>query len=135
MAEFEGFQEVPHGVFFRISNDPRVTRLGRILRRCSLDELPQLINVLRGDMSLVGPRPLQMRDCRALAAVNSSAFERRLGVLPGLTGLSQVSGRRDLSPALMLGFDSQYADSCSLMLDVRILCRTVVVVLSGRGAN
>jgi len=121
VVDLEASNEADDGVLFRIRNDPRVTRLGRILRRYSLDELPQLINVLRGEMSLVGPRPLQLRDCGKLAAVNPLAFERRIAVLPGLTGLAQVSGRRDLSPASILDLDSQYARSCSLRLDVEIL--------------
>jgi lipopolysaccharide/colanic/teichoic acid biosynthesis glycosyltransferase len=121
-------------VFFRIKNDPRVTRVGWFLRRTSLDELPQLVNILQGKMSLVGPRPLQIRDCKKLATIDPVAHDHRLAVLPGLTGLAQVSGRRDLSFDSMIELDSRYAQSWSLALDIEILCRTVIVVITGRGA-
>ena len=118
----------------RIKNDPRVTRVGWFLRRTSLDELPQLVNILQGKMSLVGPRPLQIRDCKKLATTDPVAHDHRLAVLPGLTGLAQVSGRRDLSFDSMIELDSQYAQSWSLALDIEILCRAVIVVMTGRGA-
>ena len=120
-------------VSFLTPNDPRVTRLGWYLRRSSLDELPQLLNVLWGDMSLVGPRPLVLSDCRRLALVDPVLFERRLAVRPGLTGLAQVSGRRSLSPNATLELDARYVHGCSLLLDLEILCRTVPAVLSCRG--
>ena len=126
-------REMDATVSFLTPNDPRVTRLGWYLRRSSLDELPQLLNVLWGDMSLVGPRPLVLSDCRRLALVDPVLFERRLAVRPGLTGLAQVSGRRSLSPNATLELDARYVHGCSLLLDLEILCRTVPAVLSCRG--
>ncbi len=120
--------------FFRIKDDPRITRVGWFLRRTSLDELPQLINILHGEMSLVGPRPLQVRDCKALAALDPVAHDCRLSVFPGLTGLAQVSGRRDLSFNSMVELDSRYARGWSLTLDIEILFRTIIVVMAGKGA-
>lgn len=115
---------------FKIRCDPRVSPLGRILRRTSLDELPQLLNVLRGDMSLVGPRP-------AIPSEVSQYNERqlrRLGVKPGLTGLWQVSGRSLLSYSDWVDLDLRYIDHWSFGLDLKILFKTIPAVLSGRGA-
>jgi exopolysaccharide biosynthesis polyprenyl glycosylphosphotransferase len=119
-----------NGAFFKMVDDPRVTRVGRVLRRYSLDELPQLWNVLRGEMSLVGPRPHPIDD-----------FERydledlqRLEVLPGLTGLWQVTARRDPSFARSMALDREYIGRWTLGLDFRILFKTVAVVLRGEGA-
>ncbi len=114
---------------FKITNDPRVTRIGRLLRKTSLDELPQLFNVLRGEMSLVGPRPT----CFGVAEYAVSQTER-LEVLPGITGLWQVSGRSDLDLADKLRLDSQYIEQQSVLLDLKILCRTIPAVLTSRGA-
>ena len=122
------------GVLFKIRDDPRVTPLGRVLRRTSLDELPQLVNVLRGEMSLVGPRPLQLRDSQRLQAIDSGAFDQRLRVLPGVSGPWQVRGRSELDCSAMLQLDLEYIEGWSLGLDLQILCKTVVVVLTGRGA-
>lgn len=117
------------GHLFKIRQDPRVTRTGRWLRRLSLDELPQLFNVVMGHMSLVGPRPLPVED---------SAFDeqarRRLLVRPGLTGLWQVSGRSNLSWEETLRLDLTYVDTWSLRLDLVILARTPKAVLRGEGA-
>jgi len=110
--------------------DPRLTRLGRFLRRFSLDELPQLINVLRGDMSLVGPRPI-LPEQRALYG---SAFSGYIQVRPGLTGLWQVNGRNLISFADRVYWDQLYLENRSLALDAAILVRTVGVVLHGVGA-
>jgi lipopolysaccharide/colanic/teichoic acid biosynthesis glycosyltransferase len=127
-------QELAHrnetdGLLFKIRDDPRVTTVGRVLRRTSLDELPQLWNVLRGDMSLVGPRPLP---------VPPSAFvgdaRRRLRVKPGITGLWQVSGRSELSWDETVRIDAQYVDNWSLGLDLLILLRTPLAIVRGRGA-
>ncbi len=118
------------GVCFKLKNDPRVTPLGRILRRLSLDELPQLINILRGDMSLVGPRPALPEE---VAAYPSYARER-LDVLPGLTGSWQVSGRADLSFSQMIDLDIAYARRANLATDLHILLRTFGAVVSGKGA-
>jgi exopolysaccharide biosynthesis polyprenyl glycosylphosphotransferase len=118
------------GPLFKIRNDPRMTRVGRILRRMSLDELPQLWNVLRGEMSLVGPRPPTLEE----AACYQEWQARRLEVLPGLTGLWQVLGRSDTSFDEMVRLDIYYAENWSLGMDLRILLRTIPAVISGRGA-
>ena len=124
------------GHLFKMKNDPRVTPLGRILRRFSLDELPQLINVVRGDMSILGPRPLPAEDLDPDG--QSSRFsvwaEQRSRVLPGITGLWQVRGRSDLTFEEMMELDIAYIRNWSLLLDLRILLATPVAVFSGRGA-
>ncbi|WP_246497939.1 sugar transferase [Natronoglycomyces albus] len=117
------------GLLFKIKQDPRVTRVGAFLRRTSLDELPQLINVLRGEMSLVGPRPLPAEDGDFLGDVR-----RRLLVRPGITGLWQVSGRSDLSWDDAVRLDLYYVDNWSLTTDLQILFRTIGVVLRSKGA-
>ena len=114
-----------------VEHDPRVTRLGSVLRRMSLDELPQLWHVVRGDMSLVGPRPLSVRD----AARVPDWARGRTALPPGLTGLWQVGGRTDLSFRQMLDLDLTYVDDCSLRVDLILLLRTVPAVFTGRGAN
>jgi exopolysaccharide biosynthesis polyprenyl glycosylphosphotransferase len=119
------------GPVFKIARDPRVTPLGRWLRRTSLDELPQLINVLAGDMSMVGPRPLPVRD---VARFTQAADMRRFSVLPGLTGLWQVSGRSGLGFDQWIKLDLHYIDHWSLVLDLIILARTIPAVLRGTGA-
>jgi lipopolysaccharide/colanic/teichoic acid biosynthesis glycosyltransferase len=130
----ESSNESAGGVLFKLRDDPRVTRLGRFLRRSSLDELPQLINVLKGEMSLVGPRPLSLRDSDRLRDADPSGYRRRLEVLPGLTGPWQVGGRSDLEYEQMVELDLAYVEGRSLRLDLRILARTAAVVLHGRGA-
>jgi exopolysaccharide biosynthesis polyprenyl glycosylphosphotransferase len=117
------------GLLFKISNDPRVTRLGARLRKYSLDELPQLFNVLIGDMSLVGPRPPLASEVEKYKLDHL----RRLDVLPGMTGLWQVEARQDPSFDSYISLDTAYVDNWSLMLDMRILARTVGVVVSGTG--
>ncbi len=134
LKDLERNNESAGGVLFKLREDPRVTPLGRFLRRSSLDELPQLINVLRGEMSLVGPRPLQLRDCDKLIALDHEGFARRLEVMPGLTGPWQVGGRSEVDYSHMVKLDIDYIDNWSLMRDIRIILRTVVVVLMGRGA-
>ena len=119
------------GPVFKIRADPRLTPVGRVLRRLSIDELPQLINVLRGDMSLVGPRPLPDRD---VSRFSQPALMRRFSVYPGITGLWQVSGRSELSFDDWIRLDLQYIDRWSLQLDLQILLRTVPTVIHGRGA-
>jgi lipopolysaccharide/colanic/teichoic acid biosynthesis glycosyltransferase len=118
------------GPIFKIRDDPRVTRVGRFLRRCSIDELPQLWNVLRGDMSLVGPRPPLPEEILHYGPREA----RRLDVKPGITCIWQVSGRSDLDFETWVDMDLAYIDSWSLRLDTRLLVRTVVAVVSGRGA-
>ncbi len=119
------------GPVFKLTNDPRITPLGRILRRTSLDELPQLINVLLGQMSLVGPRPLPVVEARELTGVH----RRRMSVRPGITGIWQVSGRNDLTFQEWMALDLQYIDNWSLGLDLVVLLRTIPALLSGRGSR
>jgi exopolysaccharide biosynthesis polyprenyl glycosylphosphotransferase len=118
------------GALFKIRDDPRVTRVGRFLRRFSLDELPQLWNVLRGQMSLVGPRPLPLRDYRLL----DDWHRKRYLVLPGMTGLWQISGRSGLAFDDLVRLDFTYIENWSIWLDITILARTIPAVLSRRGA-
>jgi lipopolysaccharide/colanic/teichoic acid biosynthesis glycosyltransferase len=134
LQDLESLNEAAGGVLFKMRCDPRVTPLGRLLRRTSLDELPQLYNVLRGEMSLIGPRPLQMRDSELLERLDPEAYARRLTVLPGLTGAWQVGGRSETDSRGMLQLDLDYIEHWSLRRDLAILCRTVGAVLRGRGA-
>ena len=120
------------GPVFKIRDDPRITRVGRFLRRTSIDELPQLLNVLRGDMSLVGPRPLPLRD---VARFTEAALVRRFSVRPGLTGLWQVSGRSDVPFDRWIEMDLEYIDRWSLALDGKIILKTLPAVLNGTGAT
>lgn len=129
--DFEAANEATDGVMFKIKRDPRMTTVGRFLRRSSLDELPQLINVLLGDMSLVGPRPLILSESKHAA---QTWHARRLDLRPGITGLWQVSGRSDLPFQEMIRFDYQYVSGWSLARDIEILLATIPVVISGRGA-
>jgi len=120
------------GPVFKIKDDPRVTRVGRFLRRTSIDEIPQLVNVLRGEMSLVGPRPLPLRD---VGRFTEATLVRRFSVRPGLTGLWQVNGRSDLSFERWMELDMQYIDQWSLGLDLKIIARTIPAVLRATGAT
>jgi exopolysaccharide biosynthesis polyprenyl glycosylphosphotransferase len=117
-------------VLFKIAKDPRITRVGAVLRKYSLDELPQFYNVLRGDMSLVGPRPPMAAEVEQY----DLAHLRRLDVLPGITGLWQVEARQDPSFDSYISLDTAYVENWSLMMDMKILARTVGVVLSGTGS-
>ena len=121
------------GPVFKVTNDPRITPIGRWLRRFSLDEFPQLINVLRGEMSLVGPRPLPVDEVRRF---DDLAHRRRLSVKPGLTCLWQVSGRNNVSSFKdWVRLDLEYIDNWSIWLDLKILLRTIPIVLAGTGAK
>jgi exopolysaccharide biosynthesis polyprenyl glycosylphosphotransferase len=128
-AELAALNEAD-GPLFKIRNDPRMTRVGRFLRRYSLDELPQLWNILRGDMSWVGPRPATPEE----VAQYEDWHYRRLTVVPGLTGLSQVLGRSDISFDEMVRLDIFYTENWTPGMDLRILLQTIPVVISGRGA-
>jgi lipopolysaccharide/colanic/teichoic acid biosynthesis glycosyltransferase len=134
LADLENSNESAGGVLFKLRDDPRVTRLGRFLRQHSLDELPQLINVLWGEMSLVGPRPLQLRDSNRLLASNPEAYFRRLQVMPGLTGPWQVGGRSEVDYERMLELDLNYVASWSIAQDLWIICKTFLVVVRRQGA-
>ncbi len=118
------------GALFKIRSDPRVTGIGRLLRRFSLDELPQLVNVLRGEMSMVGPRPLPMRDYNRL----DDWHRKRYLVLPGITGLWQVSGRAELDFDELVRLDFLYLETWSVFLDLSIVLKTLPAVLRRRGA-
>ena len=121
-----------NGPVFKITRDPRITAVGAFLRKTSLDELPQLFNVLAGHMSLVGPRPLNERDVRRFSELH---LMRRFSVVPGMTGLWQVSGRSNLGFESWIDLDLKYIDEWSLSLDFRILADTIPAVLKGRGAS
>ena len=118
------------GALFKLRDDPRVTRVGAFLRRFSLDEVPQVLNVLRGEMSLVGPRPLPIRDYKLLEPWH----RKRYLVLPGMTGLWQIAGRSDLSFDDLVRLDFYYLENWSIWLDISILLRTIPAVLAGKGA-
>jgi lipopolysaccharide/colanic/teichoic acid biosynthesis glycosyltransferase len=117
-------------VMFKLTDDPRVTRVGKVLRRSSLDELPQLFNVLGGSMSFVGPRPALPSE----VAKWDAHAARRLDVLPGITGAWQVGGRSDLSWTQSIALDIDYVDRWTLASDLRIILRTVPAVLRAKGA-
>jgi len=118
------------GPVFKIKKDPRITRVGRFLRKSSMDELPQLFNILKGNMTLVGPRPPLPEEVKKYGRREL----KRLNVKPGLTGLWQVSGRNDISFLEWMELDLYYIEHRSLLLDLKILVRTIPAVLSGKGA-
>jgi exopolysaccharide biosynthesis polyprenyl glycosylphosphotransferase len=123
-------QNEADGAIFKIKNDPRVTPVGRFIRRWSIDELPQLINVLFGEMSLVGPRPMPLRDFEQMGELH----KKRLAAVPGITGYWQASGRSDLFFEDMVRLDLYYIENWSLGLDVKIILKTVGTVLRHEGA-
>jgi lipopolysaccharide/colanic/teichoic acid biosynthesis glycosyltransferase len=118
------------GALFKIRDDPRVTAVGRLLRRYSIDEIPQVLNVIWGEMSLVGPRPLPVRDYTLL----QDWHRRRYRVLPGMTGLWQISGRSSLTFDDLVRLDFYYLENWSIWLDITILAKTIPAVVSRRGA-
>jgi lipopolysaccharide/colanic/teichoic acid biosynthesis glycosyltransferase len=129
--ELEARNEMQDGVLFKMKDDPRITKVGKFLRRSSLDELPQLFNVLLGEMSLVGPRPLPLRDVQKF----SEHHFIRQEVLPGITGLWQVSGRSNITSfEEVVRLDTFYIENWSIWLDMQILLRTALVLLQKKGA-
>jgi exopolysaccharide biosynthesis polyprenyl glycosylphosphotransferase len=130
LSELERLNEMD-GPVFKIKEDPRITPIGRLLRRTSIDELPQLFNVLKGDMSLVGPRPLPVRDYNQF---KEDSYRRRFSVRPGITCLWQINGRNLLPFAKWMELDLFYIDHWSLWLDFRIMAKTIPAVLRGPGA-
>ncbi|HEV3366852.1 MAG TPA: sugar transferase, partial [Acidimicrobiales bacterium] len=128
--ELDHLNEVD-GPLFKVVNDPRVTRVGRVLRKTSLDEFPQLINVWKGDMSLVGPRPFVVSEAMKIEGWARKRFEAR----PGMTGLWQVSGRNELSHLELCRLDYLYVASWSFWWDMQILWQTPATIFRGRGAS
>jgi lipopolysaccharide/colanic/teichoic acid biosynthesis glycosyltransferase len=118
-----------HTIHFKTLDDPRITRVGRFLRKTSLDELPQVFNVIRGEMSLVGPRPTSLN-----LATYEPWHERRLEVRPGITGLWQVRGRNAMTFDERVELDLEYIDNLSFANDLKLLAQTVLVVITGKGA-
>ena len=127
---FRRHNELPTGPCFKMKNDPRVTCVGRMLRRASIDELPQLVNVLRGDMSFVGPRPLPLDEVRR----DTPDQALRLTVKPGLTCLWQISGRTEIPYEEWLALDVWYVRNRTFVLDLQIVLKTIPAVLTGHGA-
>jgi len=130
-AELEDQNEAS-GPVFKIRNDPRITKIGKFLRKTSIDELPQLFNIIKGDMSLVGPRPLPLRDYKGFT---EDWHRRRVSVRPGVTGLWQINGRSDVSFEKWMKLDLEYIDKWSLWLDLKIIMDTIPTVLKGYGAS
>jgi lipopolysaccharide/colanic/teichoic acid biosynthesis glycosyltransferase len=126
----------PSGAFFKVKDDPRITRAGRWLRRFSLDEFPQFINVLMGDMSVVGPRPLALAsgEMETLQREFGETAKKRMNTLPGITGLWQVSGRSDVASDQRFALDMFYIEHWSLGLDLEIILKTIPAILSAKGA-
>jgi lipopolysaccharide/colanic/teichoic acid biosynthesis glycosyltransferase len=121
-----------NGHMFKIEDDPRITKVGKFIRKTSIDELPQFINVLKGDMSLVGTRPPTIEEFKHY----ESHHKRRLSMKPGITGLWQVSGRSNIQDFEdVVRMDVQYVDTWTLGLDIKILIKTVYVVLTGKGSE
>ncbi len=120
------------GPAFKIRNDPRITAFGKILRKTSLDELPQLINIVRGEMSLVGPRPLFRWE---VERISEPWIKRRFSMKPGLTGLWQVSGRSSMTFDKRIEMDLHYIDNWSMLMDIQILLKTIPAVILGKGAE
>jgi len=121
---------IPDDYYFKTEQDTRITKVGAILRKLSIDEIPQLLNVLKGDMSIVGPRP----EVPTITNAYNSLQARRLEVKPGLTGLAQINGRSNISHGQKISYDIEYVDHYSFWLDVQILLKTIYVVATRTGA-
>lgn len=121
---------VPNDFLFKTESDSEVTSIGKILRKYSLDELPQLLNVLAGQMSLIGPRP----EIPEITTFYNSQQAKRLLVKPGITGYAQVNGRSKISHGKKIEYDLYYVENCSILLDYKILCATIIYVIRGKGA-
>lgn len=126
----EAQNEIKGGIIFKIKNDPRMTGIGKFLRRFSIDEIPQLFNVLLGDMSIIGPRPLPLRDIEKM----DPSLNIRHQVFPGITGLAQVNGRSQCSSDEFFHWDQLYVSHWSLWLDLKIMLKTIPVVITKKGA-
>jgi lipopolysaccharide/colanic/teichoic acid biosynthesis glycosyltransferase len=129
-GELEAGNEVS-GPVFKIKHDPRVSKVGRVLRKLSIDELPQLFNVLKGEMSLVGPRPLPLRDYQGF---HTDWHRRRFSVRPGISCLWQINGRSQIGFEEWMAMDMEYIDRWSFWLDIKILAKTIPAVFKGEGA-
>ena len=124
--------EMDSGLMFKIEDDPRITKVGKVIRKLSIDELPQFWNVLKGDMSLIGTRPPTLDEFQ----MYKSSYKRRLSIRPGITGMWQVSGRSDIKNFdEVLALDLEYIDNWSVTLDLKLLFKTVWVALFGKGAS
>ena len=129
--DLENMNEVKGGLMFKIKDDPRVTKVGKFLRKTSLDELPQFYNVLRGDMSLVGTRPPTLDEVKRY----ENNHKRRISIKPGITGMWQINGRSEISDFdEVVKLDIEYIDKWSIWLDMKIILKTVLVVFQRKGA-
>lgn len=128
--KYEWKEGVPDSFLFKTAGDVTITSIGKILRKCSLDELPQLLNVLRGDMSIVGPRP----EIPAITDLYNGHQAKRLLIKPGITGYAQINGRSEISHGKKIEYDLYYIKNFSLLLDIKIIAATIVFVIRGKGA-
>jgi len=128
--KYEWKEGVPDSFLFKTAGDATITSIGKILRKCSLDELPQLLNVLMGDMSIVGPRP----EIPAITDLYNGHQAKRLLIKPGITGYAQINGRSEISHGKKIEYDLYYIKNCSLLLDIKIIAATIVFVIRGKGA-
>ncbi len=129
-SQLELKNDINEGILFKLKHDPRITKFGKFLRRSSLDEVPQFINVLMGDMSIIGPRPLSIRDAERVTEELASRYD----VLPGITGLWQVKGRSSLDSRELFTWDDIYINQWCLALDLKIIIQTILVVIKGEGS-